>query len=73
MGSERQWTRIRHYYANGQKDAAKIALESLLQKNPDDGEAHLLLASLLFAQDRYRDCARHALLGAAQGPSLTGS
>lgn len=75
MGSERQWTRIRHYYANGQKDAAKIALESLLQKNPDDGEAHLLLASLLFAQDRYRDCARHALLGAAQThgdiPALT--
>ena len=65
MGSDRQWARIRHYYASGQKDAAKIALESLLQKNPDDGEAHLLLASLLFAQDRYRDCARQALLGAA--------
>lgn len=75
MGSERQWARIRHYQTTGQKDAAKIALESLLQKNPDDGEAHLLLASLLFAQDRYRDCARHALLGAAHThgdmPTLT--
>src|SRR5574337_1344114 len=66
MGSERQWARVRHYQATGQKDASKIALECLLQKNPDDGEAHLLLASLLFAQDRYRDCARHAVLGAAQ-------
>ncbi|HSN00531.1 MAG TPA: sulfotransferase [Rudaea sp.] len=64
MSTERQWARIRRYQAAGQKEAAAAALEALLQKDPEDSAAHLMLASLLYVQDRYRECARHTLLGA---------
>ncbi|MBS0571052.1 MAG: sulfotransferase [Proteobacteria bacterium] len=64
MSVERQWARIHRYQASGQSDAARTALEALLAKDPHDGAAHLMLASLLYARDCYRDCARHAVLGA---------
>ena len=61
MSTDRQWARIRRYRESGQTGAAQATLETLLRDNPVDADAHALLASMLFAQDRYRECARHAL------------
>ncbi|HEX6832261.1 MAG TPA: sulfotransferase [Rudaea sp.] len=65
---ERLWQRAESYIAQGQATAARITLESLVQRVPDHVLAHLKLGALAYAEDRYRDCARHTLDAAAHLP-----
>jgi tetratricopeptide (TPR) repeat protein len=58
---ERLWERARSYLAQGQNEAARITLESLLQHIPGSVAANLQLGGLAYAQGRLRDAARHAL------------
>jgi tetratricopeptide (TPR) repeat protein len=67
-GEERLWQRARAYLDQGQGDAARIALESLLLRMPDSAAVHLQLGGLAYAEDRLRDCARHTLAAAANLP-----
>jgi tetratricopeptide (TPR) repeat protein len=66
---DRLWQRAQNYIAQGQAVAARIALESLLQRDPSHAAAHLQLGALAYTEDRYRDCARHTLDAAASLPS----
>jgi tetratricopeptide (TPR) repeat protein len=65
---ERLWERARGYIAQGQNEAARITLESLLQHMPGSAAVNLQLGGLAYAQDRLRDCARHTLAAAANLP-----
>ncbi len=58
---ERLWERARRYLAEGQSQAARITLESLLQRMPDSAAVHLQLGGLAYAEDRLRDCTRHTV------------
>jgi len=59
--AERLWNRAQNYLAEGQIDAARIALESLVQKAPAHTDAHLYLGGIAWEEDRVRDSTRHAL------------
>lgn len=66
MSENRAWERIRRYLGNDQQVAARIALESLMQRAPTDIEARVLLAGSILAVDkRVREAANH--LRAAAG------
>ena len=58
---ERLWERARRYLAEGQGAAARITLESLLQRLPNSAAVHLQLGGLAYAEDRLRDCTRHTV------------
>jgi tetratricopeptide (TPR) repeat protein len=58
---ERLWERARRYLAEGQSAAARITLESLLQRMPNSAAVHLQLGGLAYAEDRLRDCTRHTV------------
>lgn len=66
---DRLWQRAQNYIQQGQATAARIALESLLQRDPKHAAAHLQLGALAYTEDRYRDCARHTLDAAANLPA----
>lgn len=61
LSSERLRQRIQRYLADNQRDAARIALESLVQREPTDFEAHLQLGAMAYVDDRLRDATRHTL------------
>jgi tetratricopeptide (TPR) repeat protein len=63
-GEERLWERARRYLAEGQGEAARITLESLLQRMPNSAAVHLQLGGLAYAEDRLRDCTRHTVAAA---------
>ena len=65
---ERLWQRARQYLEQGQGDAARATLESLLQRMPNSAAVNLKLGGLAYAEDRLRDCARHTLAAAANLP-----
>ena len=58
---ERLWERAQKYVAQGQATAARIALETLVQRAPTNALAHLQLGAVAYAEDRLRDCTRHTL------------
>lgn len=56
----RLWARIRRYLETRQEDAARIALEKLVQAAPADVEARVLLAGAIVSSDaRVRECLAH--------------
>jgi len=67
-GEERLWERARRYLDEGQGDAARITLEALRQRTPDNAAVHLQLGGLAYAEDRLRDCARHSVDAARNPP-----
>src|ERR1041385_8907419 len=58
---ERLWQRARSYIEQGQADAARVTLETLRRRMPDNAAVHLQLAGLAYAEDRLRDCTRHTV------------
>ncbi len=58
--SDRHWNRAQRYLSEGNLDAARISLESVLLRNPAHAEAHLCLSDVAWHDDRVRDSARHA-------------
>lgn len=66
--ASRKWARAQQYLANGQADAARIALESLLQRDPEHVEAQLALSGLSLAAGHVRDATALALKAAARLP-----
>ncbi len=60
-GEERLWERARRYLAEGQSAAARITLESLLQRMPNSAAVHLQLGGLAYSEDRLRDCTLHTV------------
>ena len=58
---ERLWERARAYIAQGNAAAARITLESLVQRDPTKAAVHLQLGGLAYAEDRLRDCTRHTV------------
>ena len=65
---ERLWERARRYLAEGQNQAARITLESLLQRMPDSAAVNLQLGGLAYAEDRLRDCTRYTVQAANVAP-----
>jgi Tfp pilus assembly protein PilF len=61
VSAERQWLRAQQYLGSGQITAAKIALESLLKRDPAHTQAHLTLGGIAWKEDRIRDATAHAL------------
>lgn len=59
--TDRLRQRAQRYLAENQRVAARIALESLVQHEPGDLEAHLQLGAMAYVEDRLRDATRHAL------------
>lgn len=66
---DRLWTRAQRYLRDGQVTAARIALETFLQKNPDHVQAHLTLGGIAYKQDRLRAATSHALDAARRLPA----
>ncbi|MEO8804168.1 MAG: sulfotransferase [Rudaea sp.] len=61
VSSERLRKRAQRYLEENQRVAARIALESLVQREPSDFEAHLQLGAMAYADGRLRDSTRHTL------------
>ena len=66
--NSRLWNNAQRYLAQGQVDAARIALESLVQNDPGHTDAQLFLGGIAWEQDRLRDATRHALDAARHPP-----
>ena len=66
--TDRHWNRARRYLSEGNLDAARVSLDSVLLRNPADIGAHLALADIAWEDDRVRDAARHALAAADSVP-----
>lgn len=58
--AERLWLRAQEYIASNQIAAARIVLESLVQKDPQRVAARMLLASVYLSEGRVRAAAEHA-------------
>lgn len=58
--TDRHWNRAQRYLADGNLDAARVSLESVLSRNPAHVQAHLALSDIAWEDDRVRDSARHA-------------
>src|SRR4051812_14082650 len=63
--TDRHWNRAQRYLSEGNLDAARVSLESVLLRNPVHVRAHLALSEVAWEDDRVRDSARHALEAAA--------
>ena len=61
IDTERLWTRLQRYLAEGQTVPARITLESILLRNPRTTEAHLALSDMAWQENRVRAASRHAL------------
>jgi tetratricopeptide (TPR) repeat protein len=68
MSVERLWRRAQDYYAARQNTAARIALESLIAREPGFAPAHLLLGGIAYGAGRLRDASAHALAAARSVP-----
>ena len=66
--TDRHWNRAQRYLSEGNLDAARVSLESVVSRNPAHIEAHLALADIAWEDDRLRDSAKHALEAAAAVP-----
>src|SRR5262249_39231234 len=66
---DRLWARARAYLEQGNADAARVTLETLLRRTPGDAAVHLQLAGLAYAEDRLRDCTRHTVDAAQRLPN----
>jgi tetratricopeptide (TPR) repeat protein len=66
--TDRHWNRAQRYLSEGNLDAARVCLESVLLRNPAHIGAHLRLSDIAWEDDRLRDCARHALAAAHDLP-----
>ena len=58
--TDRHWNRAQRYLSEGNLDAARVSLESVLSRNPAHVEAHLCQSDVAWQDDRVRDSARHA-------------
>lgn len=65
----RLWDRAKRYLAERQMPAARIALESLLQKDPAHVQARLILSGIAFAEGRVREAIVQALAAAKARPT----
>jgi len=65
---ERLWERAEAYINQGQATAARITLESLVQRVPTHAAAHLRLGALAYTEDRLRDTTRHTVDAANAAP-----
>lgn len=65
---ERLWERARAYIEQGNADAARITLQSLLQRAPDNAAVHLQLGAVEHAEGRLQASATHALDAARRMP-----
>lgn len=61
VSNNRLRQRAQRYLAENQRVAARIALESLVQREPMDFDAHLQLGAMAYVDDRLRDATRHTL------------
>ncbi|MFC5527098.1 tetratricopeptide repeat-containing sulfotransferase family protein [Rhodanobacter ginsengisoli] len=66
---EQLWSKAQRYLSDGQPIAARIACESILNRDPAHIDARLQLASILLSEHRMRDAAQ-CLLHAAELPAL---
>jgi tetratricopeptide (TPR) repeat protein len=66
--TDRHWNRAQRYLSEGNLDAARVCLESVLLRNPAHTGAHLHLSNIAWEDDRVRDSARHALEAAHDLP-----
>lgn len=65
----RLWQRVRRYLETKQEDAARVALEKLVQIAPTDVEARVLFAGAVLSSDaRVRECLAHLEAAAAALP-----
>lgn len=65
---ERLWFRAQRYIAEEQIMAARIALESLIQRDPGRIAARMLLASVFMSEGRVREAADQAIEASRQLP-----
>ena len=63
------WHKARVLMGAGDTTAARVVLESLLQRNPRHAAAHLTLSHIAWADGRVRNAARHALDAARDLPA----
>ena len=68
MSNDRLWNRAQRYLADGQPVAARVALESFLQRDPTHAEAHLILANIAWKDYRLRDATQHVKTAASHLP-----
>ena len=68
MSNDRLWNRAQRYLADGQPVAARVALESFLQRDPTHAEAHLILANIAWKDYRLRDATHHVKSAASNLP-----
>jgi len=59
--TDRHWNRAQRYLSEGNLDAARVSLESVLLRNPAHTRALLALSDIAWEDDRVRDSARQAL------------
>ena len=68
MSNDRLWNRAQRYLAEGQPVAARVALESFLQRNPTHAEANLILGTIAWKDYRLGDAVRYAKTAASNLP-----
>ncbi|MFZ0869785.1 MAG: sulfotransferase [Rhodanobacter sp.] len=68
MSNDRLWSRAQRYLAEGQPVAARFALESLLQRDPEHAEAHLILGTIAWKEYRLGAAMHHASSAARNLP-----
>ena len=64
----RRWSRVQRYLADGQISAARVALESLLQRDPGRAQWLLALSGIARTEGRVRDATQYALVAARNLP-----
>ena len=57
---DRYWLRAQRYLSQNQIGAARITLESLLERDPTHVRSHLTLGGIAWREDRIRDATAHA-------------
>lgn len=67
--TERRWSRVQRFLAEGNLSAARVALESLLQREPGHLRSLLALSSIASAENRVRAASTYALTVAQQLPA----
>lgn len=65
---DRLWERARRYMEQRNPAAAKVALESLLHRQPSHTAGNLALGSLAWAEGHVRDAVAHTLIAAEAPP-----
>ena len=68
MSNDRLWNRAQRYLAEGQPVAARVALESFLQRDPAHSEANLILGTIAWKDYRLSDAVRYAKTAASNLP-----